>query len=278
MLCSMSTLSPLTEAPSVRVGAVSSAIAGGRSIRLGSVFLTERGQHHDLTVRTRRTETRPRREARPHVAVVYPDAAALARVQQCLADAGDRTVFRRDGSLWELGFGGTVVHMPDLKGLADIAALLANPGKEIHALDLSAGPAAGLRDDSAIAALDGVEGDLGDVIDAPARAAYRDRLRELLAEIDGARLARDATRLERAEAELAAIRGQLEAAYGLGGRVRRSGDPAERARSAVTARIRSAVRRIESAHPALGRHLRNSLRTGTWCVYAPETPLAWQLT
>jgi hypothetical protein len=266
---SMSTLSPIAEAPRLRGGDVqlrlgSDAVAGGRALRLGSLVLTGRADH-SLALRTRRTEPSLRHARRPHVEAICPEAATPA------------AVFRRDGALWELGFGGTVVHMPDLKGLADIATLLANPEKEIHSLDLSAGPASGTRDDGVAAELDGVEGDLGDMIDARARAAYRARVDELRSDIEDARLARDPSRAERAQIELAAIREQLEAAYGLGGRIRRSGDRAERARSAVTARIRSAVRRLESANPALARHLRTAVRTGTWCAYAPEAPVTWQL-
>jgi hypothetical protein len=243
----------------------SEAIAGGRAVRLGSVFLSGATASHSLAFRTRRPDGASRRARRPDRAELCPDAAVPA------------AVFRRSGPLWELGFAGTVVHMPDLKGLSDIATLLANPDKEIHSLDLSGGPAAGARDGDVAGELDGVEGDLGEQIDADARAAYRARANELLPEIEDARLAHDLTRAERAQDELAAIREQLEAAYGLGGRVRRSGDPAERARSAVTARIRSAVRRVENANPALARHLRSAVRTGAWCVYAPEAAVAWAL-
>jgi hypothetical protein len=69
----------------------------------------------------------------------------------------------------------------------------------------------------------------------------------------------------------------LTGAYGLGGRVRRSGSAAERARTAVTARIRDAIRRIGGAHPELGRHLARSVRTGTFCVYEPDQPARWSL-
>ena len=65
--------------------------------------------------------------------------------------------FHRAGELWELSFGGETVHMPDLKGLHDLARLLAAPGEEIHALDLGAiadgaapqGPAGEILDDEA---------------------------------------------------------------------------------------------------------------------------------
>jgi hypothetical protein len=43
----------------------------------------------------------------------------------------------------------------------------------------------------------------------------------------------------------------------------------------VTWRLRYAVRKIEAAHPALGRHLAASVRTGAFCVYQPESVVAW---
>ena len=55
------------------------------------------------------------------------------------------------------------------------------------------------------------------------------------------------------------------------------GSAAERARTAVTARIRDALRRIERADPELGAHLRRSVRTGTLCSYAPERATTWEL-
>ena len=45
---------------------------------------------------------------------------------------------------------------------------------------------------------------------------------------------------------------------------------AERARKAVTARIRDAIRRITEAHPELGAHLDRTVRTGTTCRYEPS--------
>jgi hypothetical protein len=37
----------------------------------------------------------------------------------------------------------------------------------------------------------------------------------------------------------------------------------------VQRRIRDAIRRIESHHPELGKHLERSVRTGTYCAYEP---------
>ncbi|MFE7856563.1 hypothetical protein ACFU45_19110, partial [Streptomyces sp. NPDC057403] len=121
------------------------------------------------------------------------------------------------------------------------------------------------------------QGDTGEAVDAVARAAYRRRLRELEEEARDADTAGDAGRSERIAVERDALVGQLAAAYGIGGRVRRTGSPAERARTAVTARVRAAVERVAAAHPELGRHLRTAVRTGTLCVYEPEQPPAWRL-
>lgn len=49
-----------------------------------------------------------------------------------------------------------------------------------------------------------------------------------------------------------------------------SAGDAERARSAVSKRIRNAVRRIQAHHPTLGYHLAAGIKTGAQCVYVPD--------
>jgi hypothetical protein len=63
----------------------------------------------------------------------------------------------------------------------------------------------------------------------------------------------------------------------LGGRARNLSDPAEKARTAVTWRIRNAIKKIGQAHPELGRHLEVSIRTGIFCVYAPDRRILWSV-
>ena len=89
--------------------------------------------------------------------------------------------------------------------------------------------------------------------------------------------AADIGRSARIAAERDALVEALTQAYGLGGRVRRSGSDAERARTAVTARVKDAIRRIGEAHPDLGRHLARSVRTGTFCVYEPDQQTIWSV-
>ncbi|MFD9637458.1 ATPase, partial [Streptomyces violascens] len=187
--------------------------------------------------------------------------------------SGPPPLFRREGPLWQLRYAGHEVRVPDSKGLRDIAVLLARPGTPVPAVELAT-PAAPATGDA-----EGLhpQGDTGELIDATARSAYRRRLRDLEQEAADADARGDAAHSERIAVERDALVAQLSAAYGIGGRVRRTGSPAERARTAVTARIHAAVHRIAALHPELGRHLETAVRTGTLCVYDPENPPAWRL-
>ena len=173
------------------------------------------------------------------------------------------TTFRRDAAVWTMAFGGACVQLTHQKGFLDLAQLLARPGTEIHCLELADRPA-----DTA--------GDVP-VLDDRARKELKARLRDLQQEIDDADAAADLARAESAREELDRIVEHLSDAVGLGGRARQLGSAAERARSAVTWRMRSAIRKIATRHPRLGRHLENAVRTGTFCVYEPETPTSWTL-
>jgi TolB-like protein len=172
----------------------------------------------------------------------------------------DEARFRRNGAIWEIDFAGRRAMVPDSKGCADLAVLLSSPRERVHCMDL-----AGRL----------VEGDSGVTMDARARAACQRHIQDLQAEIAEAERHNDFARTERLGEELDAVIEQLSAAVGLGGRGRRLGDPAEKARTAVTWRIRNTIKKIAEAHPALGRHLEASIRTGAFCAYQPETPVRW---
>jgi hypothetical protein len=188
-------------------------------------------------------ERRP--EARPQPAAGH-DAAAL---------------FRREGDRWRIAFGGQTVVLSDVKGFHDLAVLLGRPTVEVHCLELAGRPAEPAAPDR--------------VLDERARREYRARLESLQAEIDDADRNHDQARAGRAREEMDALVDALSDALGFGGRPRALGSAAERARSAITWRMRSAIRKIASVHPDLGRHLDNSIRTGTFSVYSPERPIDW---
>jgi hypothetical protein len=198
------------------------------------------------------------------------DAVSLARsaltapapvVESPAATSAGR--FQRDGDGWVVEWAGTELRVRGSKGMADLAQLLGRPGQEVHCLELAG---AGAEQSST-----------GEVIDDEARRAYEQRIRDLQAEIDEAEANNDHARADRAQAEFDAVVEHLASALGLGGRARRGGSTAERARSAVTHRLRSTIRRLADEHPSLGRHLTASVSTGTYCAYRPEHPTTWQL-
>jgi hypothetical protein len=202
-------------------------------------------------------------------------AALAARTRQWAASApapdGDpapegtapdrAALFRLDGEVWTLRYAGRTVRLRDSKGLRDLALLLARPDEQTHVSELAR--AAGLPGS-----------DAGPLADRRALAAYRERLRRIDADLDAADA--DAVDAEALNREREALLAELAATTGLGGRPRVAGSSAERMRKAVTYRIRHAIDRVSGAHPELGRHLRASVRTGTWCSYSPEHPVDWQ--
>ena len=121
--------------------------------------------------------------------------------------------------------------------------------------------------------------DLGPLMDARAKEAYRSRIEDLRGELEEARSFNDEERAAAVEEELDALVGEIARATGLGGRSRTaSASPAERARVNVTKAIRTAIKLTERESPALAEHLRASVRTGRFCSYAPpgQAPPRWQ--
>ena len=132
-----------------------------------------------------------------------------------------------------------------------------------------------LGDDTAAAASVGNGAD--PVLDERARREYRDRIRVMDEGIEDADRRGDADRSRRLHTERDALVRELSTAAGLGGRARRLGDDAERARKTVGARIRDALGRLDLVHPALAHHLREGLQLGTTCCYRPTEPTRWSL-
>ena len=189
-------------------------------------------------------------------------------------------VFRRDGEYWTVEFGGKTVQIRDSKGMRHLARLLAEPGRELHALDLARQDAASPASPSgggAELSADPLAG-AGPPLDAEAKAAYRRRLEDLQAEVDEADAFNDPERGARARQEIEFLTDELAGAVGLRGRDRDAASSAERARISVTRAIRSSLARIAEQSPDLGRHFEATIRTGTFCSYNPDprVPMSWE--
>jgi hypothetical protein len=193
------------------------------------------------------------------------DRLGMAGMLTQLAAAPAQWSLRRDGEDWLLQAGPERARLRDSRGLHYLHALLSAAGSDIRALDLVAGG-------PGLAAFDA-----GPLVDAAARDAYRQRIRELDDQLVAADRAGDGAAALNAHEEREALAGELRRATGLAGRPRRAAADAERARVNVTRTLRAAIDRITSAAPVAGTHLSCSVRTGTMCRYqpAPGGPARW---
>ncbi|HEX3623029.1 MAG TPA: tetratricopeptide repeat protein [Acidimicrobiales bacterium] len=175
--------------------------------------------------------------------------AVLRRSQDPGGDPdGATNVFRRAPDGWELSCAGRSATVADSSGMDHLCALLAADGRPVHVAEL-------------------VRVSAGDSLPELMAAEYCERVAHLDAE---AAAGADplAVALARAEGDL--LRAELAVAAA-------GGHLGDTARRLVAVRIRIALDRVEEAHPALGRHLRRSIRTGIFCIYEPDRPQRWRV-
>jgi AAA ATPase domain len=201
-----------------------------------------------------RLENLPRPTARPAAPAPAPRSATAVELSN-------------EGEVWALRHADTVFRLKDSLGLRYLARLVAEPDRELHVLDLVGGESSG-QGEVADA------GDAGELLDDAARETYRRRVADLREELEEAESFGDPGRAARAREELEFLTTELSRAVGLGGRTRRAGSAAERARSAVQRRIKNALQRIEEQAPALAAHLTRTVKTGNFCVYRPGSDLS----
>jgi hypothetical protein len=118
--------------------------------------------------------------------------------------------------------------------------------------------------------------DTGPILDARAKAEYKARLDNIRKELEEAQSFNDLPRAAKLREETSFIKKELKNALSPGGRDRKGGNSNERARKAVTNRIRASLKKLSKEHPALGQHLSNAIQTGTFCCYTPEKPVPWK--
>lgn len=199
--------------------------------------------------------------------------AQTASASRPPAEPRERTnTFRREGDYWTIASAGRRFRLKDSKGLRYLARLLAEPHREFHVMDIvgpgtsAAGPAHRAKASDAL-------------LDDDARRSYKARLAALEAEIQEAESWGDAGRVSRAREEVQLIAEELQRVTGIGGRDRSFTTDSERARVSVTRVIKAALNRIADESPELKHHFASTVRTGTYCSYAPDPrlPVRWQL-
>jgi len=169
-----------------------------------------------------------------------------------------------EGEYFTVGYRGETFRLKSSLGLTYIARLMETPGREVHVLDLVR-ERQGASDPSELSD----QGDAGELIDESAKESYRRRLDDLRETLAEAESFGDGARADRARAEMELLARELSRAVGLGGRARKAGVAAERARSAVQRRIRHAIERVRGHSPGLADFFERSVNTGIYCSYIP---------
>lgn len=168
--------------------------------------------------------------------------------------------FRVEDGLWSISHAGKQVKLADLKGLHDLKLLLLTPNRAVHCTELMGAKV--------------IEGGQP-VFDEKAKDAYRQRILELQEELEEAESYNDIGRATDLREEYDTLLDHLSKSVGKDGTPRKVSGSIEKARTAVTWRIRSTIKKITDIHPELGTHLDVSVKTGILCEYAPEHKMSW---
>jgi hypothetical protein len=190
--------------------------------------------------------------------------------------------FRRRGAIWQIVFEGSEFFLHDMRGLAYLHHLLAHPHAGIHVeeLILATRDWVGIPEMSDSAArANGLhrETDLGPLSDPETTKQVKKRLKAIEVEMTTAERFHKSALLEDLKLEKVKFERYLAGVTGLGGRPRRAGSQAEKARQSCRGAIVTAIKTIERESPALARHLRAHIHTGTGCSYEPSETVIWQL-
>jgi TolB-like protein/tetratricopeptide (TPR) repeat protein len=168
----------------------------------------------------------------------------------------------KEGEVWHLSFEGVSLRLPGAKGILDLVKLLSKPEHQFHCTELVGG---------------GIITSAEKAFDEKAKRAYQRRILELREEISRLDEDNDSQRSEALHEEYEGIVEHLKTSLGLRGVIRQANDEMEKTRSAVTWRIRHIIQKIGKHHPAFGKHLNASIKTGLFCSYRPEKPMKWTL-
>jgi hypothetical protein len=114
------------------------------------------------------------------------------------------------------------------------------------------------------------------VVPKDARRRVLNELREMQEELTFLRANGEDELALRKEEEIEKVREYLRGAS-YRGHLKKFGGPSENARKRVSIAIARAIADLEEEHPALARHLDNSIHTGKECRYVPDREVQWLL-
>ncbi|HEX8677297.1 MAG TPA: hypothetical protein VF700_08755 [Segetibacter sp.] len=177
-------------------------------------------------------------------------------------ETSEMYLFQKENELWLCCYDGKSVRIGDSKGFNDIVKLISIPNLPIHCSELMGSS---------------VSAEKEQLFDETAKKNYRKKILELQHELQEAEANNDPVRANKIQQEYDQLLDYLSKSLGLQGKIRHTNNPVEKARTAVTWRIRKAIQKIERSHAQLGKHLAVSVKTGTFCTYNPEKAISWQV-
>ncbi|MEV0589883.1 hypothetical protein [Nonomuraea cavernae] len=183
------------------------------------------------------------------------------RGPQARAAGPSVAVCSKGGRWWQVELAGRTALVKPSVGMRHLSILIANPRREIRAIDLVAG-----GEDTPVQPAHSAQ----PVLDEHAERTYVARMTELEEEIDELEAANDLERAAALRAERDWLISELTGSTGLGGRTRHFTDDHERARIAVSKAIRRALTHIAEADDVIGAELRATVQTGVRCSYLPR--------
>ena len=163
----------------------------------------------------------------------------------------------------KISYGNKTAFYKRTKGLIDIAVLLERSPQDIHCLELMGG-----RQDLSRSV---------SVLDEKSKRDYQNRILDLEGELVEAGEMNDQHRINELKSEYEALMDHLSKSLGLDGKSRKVPSSADKARAAVTLRIRDSIKKIAAKNELLGAHLTNSIKTGMLCSYRPENEVEWEI-
>jgi len=174
--------------------------------------------------------------------------------------------FHKDGETWALSFNGNAIHIRDMLGLGYIAELLRKPGFAIEAAALAGASV----ESTNLTQLSGIP-----MADKATIKAVRAELAAMTTELAGLQKS-DWVRKGELKQKVSKLEKYLREVETNKGRARKVAGTAQRSRTSVTNSINRAIDRISSQHPDLGRHLKESIKTGTAPVYLSASSPEWR--
>lgn len=183
-----------------------------------------------------------------------------------------KRIFKRQGDVWDVSFGGASAFVRHKLGLSYIHILLSRPNRSISSLELQMVVNRTYEDGVSknageVRCLRGNDAESSEILDHTALRSYKERLDSIKRDLEQAESNRDYGRHEALTKEKEDILEQLRLARGLAGRQRGFPSGEERARKSISEAIRNAIRTLREHHQKLALYLEARVDRGRSCCY-----------